>query len=200
MILIAFLYISLSFSFDYFIKSNFYITMQHRLDRVLSLTTSLVTPLNLVIDWFGPVVRISFVVTDNNDISIGDEPLFLGKFGIALHWLFVDVILGGAPINEPFSSVPLFRDWARCFFKLANVVPACDWLVSIDNSLFCCRFSQIFSFFGYFLQPRMEFIYYRNVRALQTGKELIFRSHGVSNMFSIWRRFVDIEKMKIERR
>lgn len=30
-------------------------------------------------------------------------------------------------ISEPLSEVVLVRDWARCFFRFASVVPASDW-------------------------------------------------------------------------
>lgn len=120
--------------------SCFYITIQHRRERVLSLTTSLVTPLNFVIVGAESPCIKSFV-DDNNDISI-DWPIPL--FG-PLHKLLFDVILCGAPINEPFSdAVALLRDCARCFFKLANVVPACDWSILwvsvIFHTIFCFFF------------------------------------------------------------
>lgn len=109
-----------------FFSLIFYITTQHRLVRVLSLTTSLVTPLNLVIAGFGSTKSL---VDDNNDNSIefGAVELFpIPTFPLLLHKLFVDVILCGAPMSEPFSDAALLRDWARCFFKFDNVVPALD--------------------------------------------------------------------------
>lgn len=84
-----------------------HMTAQQRLDRVLSLTTSLVTPLNLVIDG----VCKSFDVRDN---SIGCT----GKFEF-IPWADVT--------SDPFSDALLVRDCARCFFKLANVVPFSEW-------------------------------------------------------------------------
>lgn len=104
--------------------------MQQRLDRVLSLTTSLVTPLNFVMVGVDSACIRSFVDDDRNDISMGDGPrLFRANDEPVLHILLFVVatvaILAGA-INEPFSDAALLRDCARCFFKLANVVPACD--------------------------------------------------------------------------
>lgn len=113
--------------------------MQHRLDRVLSLTTSLVTPLNLVMVGVDSACIRSFVDDDKNDISMADGPRLLrANDEPVLHMLVfvvevvvvvaadVAVAILGVAINEPFSDAALLRDWARCFFKLANVVPACD--------------------------------------------------------------------------
>lgn len=116
--------------------------MQHRRERVLSLTTSLVTPLNFVIVAFGSVC-IKSLVDESKDISI-DWPAPVLIPPTPLHKLFVDVILCGAPISDPFSDiVALFRDCARCFFKLARVVPACDWsTLWVSNSyhiFFFCK-------------------------------------------------------------
>lgn len=109
---------------------SLYMTMQHRLDRVLSLTTSLVTPLNFVmVGADSPCIK-SFVDDDKNDISIDGPRLLRGRLDPVLHILFVrSVVMLGVAINEPFSETALLRDWARCFFKLANVVPACDWSI-----------------------------------------------------------------------
>lgn len=104
----------------------FYMTTQHRLDRVLSLTTSLVTPLNLVMVGVGPTCIRSFVDVDKNDISVDGPKLLRAISEPVLHKLFVAVVILGVAINEPFSDTALLRDCARCFFKLANVVPACD--------------------------------------------------------------------------
>lgn len=106
-------------------------TIQHRLDRVLSLTTSLVTPLNLVIVGAGSPCIKSLVDDDKNDISIDGPMLFRAKLELVLHMLFAAVVMLGVatPISEPFSETALLRDCARCFFKLANVVPACDWSI-----------------------------------------------------------------------
>lgn len=105
---------------------NFYITTQHRLERVLSLTTSLVTPLNLVM--VGAADSLNSFADDNKDISMDWTPLLVPAAPPLPVPMMLLLILCGAPlINEPFSDVPLFRDWARCFFKLAKVVPACDW-------------------------------------------------------------------------
>lgn len=105
-----------------------YMTIQHRLDRVLSLTTSLVTPLNFVIVGAGSLCIKSFVDVDKNDISMDGPKLFRAKLALVLHMLFAAVVMLGVapPISEPFSDTVLLRDCARCFFKLANVVPACD--------------------------------------------------------------------------
>lgn len=101
--------------------------VQHRLVLVLSLTTSLVTPLNFVI------VGALFIESALDDSSDSSAASPIKLFWVAapttavapvLHILF---ILCGAPINDPFSELVLLRDWARCFFKLANVVPVCDW-------------------------------------------------------------------------
>lgn len=112
--------------------------MQHRLDRVLSLTTSLVTPLNLVMVGVDSACIRSFVDDDKNDISMADGPRLLrANDEPVLHMLVLFVVVAvvdavvavailGVAINEPFSDAALLRDWARCFFKLANVVPACD--------------------------------------------------------------------------
>lgn len=102
--------------------------MQHRLDRVLSLTTSLVTPLNLVMVGVDSACIRSFVDDDKNDISMADGPRLLraNDEPPVLHILGVAVAILGVAINEPFSDTALLRDCARCFFKLANVVPACD--------------------------------------------------------------------------
>lgn len=98
-------------------------TIQHRLDRVLSLTTSLVTPLNLVMVGVDSACIRSLVDADKNDISIDGPMLLRAKLEPVL---FVAVVIDGVAINEPFSDTALLRDCARCFFKLANVVPACD--------------------------------------------------------------------------
>lgn len=104
--------------------------MQHRLDRVLSLTTSLVTPLNFVMVGVDSAACIrSFVDDDKNDISMADGPRLLrANDEPVLHILafVVAVAMLGVAINEPFSDAALLRDCARCFFKFANVVPACD--------------------------------------------------------------------------
>lgn len=104
--------------------------MQHRLDRVLSLTTSLVTPLNFVMVGVDSACIRSFVDEDKNDISMADGPRLLRvNDEPVLHILLVfvvAVVILGVAINEPFSDAALLRDCARCFFKLANVVPACD--------------------------------------------------------------------------
>lgn len=68
----------------------------------------------------------SFVDDDKNDISIDGPKLLRAKLLPVLHMLFVAVVMLGVAINEPFSETALLRDCARCFFKLANVVPACD--------------------------------------------------------------------------
>lgn len=106
-----------------------HMTMQHRLDRVLSLTTSLVTPLNLVMAGVGSACIRSFVDADKKDISMADGPRLLraNDEPVLLMLAFVvAVVILGVVINEPFSDTALLRDCARCFFKLANVVPACD--------------------------------------------------------------------------
>lgn len=101
-------------------------TMQHRRDLVLSLTTSLVTPLNLVIVGVDSACMRSLVDDDKNDISIDGPILLRAKLEPVLHILFVAVVMLGVAMSEPFSDTALLRDCARCFFKLANVVPACD--------------------------------------------------------------------------
>lgn len=103
-----------------------YITMQHRLERVLSLTTSLVTPLNLVMVGADSLCIRSLVDEDKNDISIDGAMLLRARLELVLHTLLLAVVMLGVAISEPFSDTALLRDWARCFFKLANVVPACD--------------------------------------------------------------------------
>lgn len=103
--------------------------MQHRLDRVLSLTTSLVTPLNLVIVGVDSGCIKSLVDDDKNDISVDGPMLLRANVEPVLHMLFVAVVIDGGAISEPFSDTALLRDCARCFFKLANVVPACDWSI-----------------------------------------------------------------------
>lgn len=105
----------------------FYITMQQRRERVLSLTTSLVTPLNLVMVGVSWSATSLLVIDRSNDCGL--EPTRL------LHEFILCVVV----ISEPFSDGPaplfplppllaplLLRDWARCFFKLANVVPESD--------------------------------------------------------------------------
>lgn len=96
-------------------------TTQHRRD-VLSLTTSLVTPLNFVIfcgcalDLLA-VELVLFDLADSTESSSGGWPLLMRlcmtTFPVPL-------------TSDPLSEAVLVRDWARCFFKFASVVPECD--------------------------------------------------------------------------
>lgn len=144
-----------------------YITIQHRLDRVLSLTTSLVTPLNFVIVGVDSACIRSFVDADKNDISMADDGprLLRANDEPVLHMLafVVAVAILGVAINEPFSDAALLRDCARCFFKLANVVPAFDWStlwVSEHLLLLLLFFS---NFFFEYTKPWLKFDIYSKV-------------------------------------
>lgn len=91
---------------------------QHRRD-VLSLTTSLVTPLNFVIFGgcaLGLLVVVLFDLADRTESSSGGWPLLMRLCMTTLP----------APLtNDPLSEAVLDLVWARCFFRFANVVPEC---------------------------------------------------------------------------
>lgn len=86
-----------------------YIITQHFLERVLSLTTSPVIPLNFA----GVLWRLGDDTRDNS--TAGDCPTVLPA-PVRLWVVRID----------PFSGLPLLLDWARCFFRSANV-PAMEW-------------------------------------------------------------------------
>lgn len=79
----------------------------------------------------GAVDSLKSFVDDNRDSSIDWTPLLVPAPPppppLPVPMMLLLILCGAPPINDPFSEVPLFRDWARCFFKLASVVPACDW-------------------------------------------------------------------------
>lgn len=99
-------------------------TTQHRRDDdVLSLTTSLVTPLNFVILCgcaLGLLVVelvLLFDLAERTESSSGGWPLVMRLCMTPFP----------APLtNDPLSEAVLVRDWARCFFRFASVVPECD--------------------------------------------------------------------------
>lgn len=103
---------------DFF--DTIHMTIQQRRDRVVSLTTSPVMPLNLVTS----ANSISLLVIDNsNDCGLESTRL--------LHEFIVCIAIDTEPFsndNGLLAAPPTLqlRDWARCFFKLASVVPGKD--------------------------------------------------------------------------
>lgn len=85
---------------------------QHRRD-VLSLTTSLVTPLNLM--------------TGGGDSSVAKPPLADDVATPLIPVAELPLLVGALVTSGPLLSDVLVLDWARCFLRLARVVPASDW-------------------------------------------------------------------------
>lgn len=80
-----------------------YMITQHRVVRVESLTTSLVTPLYLI--GVESPCNKSLVDVDNNDMSVDGAMLLATQPAPAVHRLFVDVILCGASLL-PLTLAP----------------------------------------------------------------------------------------------